>query len=51
MVVAGSITFANMGIAMMEPALPMWMYRTMHATEWQQGRLHLSSISLTRNKR
>ncbi|XP_041370275.1 synaptic vesicular amine transporter-like [Gigantopelta aegis] len=34
---AGSITFANMGIAMMEPSLPIWMYETMHAVEWQQG--------------
>ncbi|KAK7508697.1 hypothetical protein BaRGS_00000263 [Batillaria attramentaria] len=34
---AGSITFANMGIAMMEPSLPIWMYRTMGAPEWQQG--------------
>ncbi|XP_067657388.1 synaptic vesicular amine transporter-like [Haliotis asinina] len=34
---AGSITFANMGIAMMEPSLPIWMYETMGAKEWQQG--------------
>lgn len=33
----GSITFANMGIAMMEPSLPIWMYETMHSPEWQQG--------------
>jgi len=34
----GSITFANMGIAMMEPSLPFWMYETMQAPEWQQGK-------------
>ncbi|KAH9524952.1 hypothetical protein Btru_028335 [Bulinus truncatus] len=34
---AGSITFGNMGIAMMEPSLPIWMYKTMHSSEWQQG--------------
>ncbi|XP_025095624.1 synaptic vesicular amine transporter-like [Pomacea canaliculata] len=37
LIAAGSITFANMGIAMMEPSLPIWMYRTMGAPEWQQG--------------
>jgi DHA1 family solute carrier family 18 vesicular amine transporter 1/2 len=26
-----------MGIAMMEPSLPIWMYETMDAPEWQQG--------------
>ncbi|GFR91730.1 synaptic vesicular amine transporter [Elysia marginata] len=34
---AGAVTFGNMGIAMMEPSLPIWMHRTMHASEWQQG--------------
>ncbi|KAJ8317179.1 hypothetical protein KUTeg_005083 [Tegillarca granosa] len=38
LVAAGSITFANMGIAMMEPSLPIWMYETMNAPEWQQGK-------------
>lgn len=37
LIAAGSITFANMGIAMLEPSLPMWMSDTMHAPEWQQG--------------
>lgn len=26
-----------MGIAMMEPSLPIWMYETMNSPEWQQG--------------
>lgn len=33
----GSITFANMGIAMMEPSLPIWMKKVMGADEWKQG--------------
>ncbi|ESO98414.1 hypothetical protein LOTGIDRAFT_114606 [Lottia gigantea] len=37
LIAAGSITFANMGIAMMEPSLPIWMYETMHSEEWEQG--------------
>lgn len=36
--IAGSITFANMGIAMMEPSLPIWMYETMGSREWEQGK-------------
>ena len=35
---AGSITFANMGIAMLEPSLPLWMLDTMDAPKWQQGK-------------
>ncbi|CAH1784902.1 unnamed protein product [Owenia fusiformis] len=34
---AGAITFANMGIAVLEPSLPLWMFDTMHAQKWQQG--------------
>ncbi|XP_052101406.1 synaptic vesicular amine transporter-like [Mytilus californianus] len=46
LIAAGSITFANMGIAMMEPSLPIWMYETMDAPEWQQGAAFLpASIS------
>ncbi|XP_069140414.1 synaptic vesicular amine transporter-like [Argopecten irradians] len=46
LIAAGSITFANMGIAMMEPSLPIWMYETMNAPEWQQGAAFLpASIS------
>ncbi|XP_067003907.2 synaptic vesicular amine transporter isoform X2 [Anabrus simplex] len=36
-VAAGAITFANMGIAMLEPSLPIWMMDTMKADRWQQG--------------
>ena len=35
----GAITFGNMGIAMMEPSLPIWMYKTMHSKEWEQGKI------------
>jgi DHA1 family solute carrier family 18 vesicular amine transporter 1/2 len=34
---AGAITFANMGIAMMEPSLPIWMINTMNSQNWQLG--------------
>lgn len=37
LVAAGSITFGNMGIAMLEPSLPLWMIDTMQARKWQQG--------------
>lgn len=33
----GSITFANIGMGMMEPSLPIWMMDTMKADRWQQG--------------
>ncbi|KAJ4441623.1 hypothetical protein ANN_11479, partial [Periplaneta americana] len=36
-VAAGAITFANMGIAMLEPSLPIWMMDTMNADRWEQG--------------
>ncbi|KAK3094299.1 hypothetical protein FSP39_000030, partial [Pinctada imbricata] len=46
LIAAGSITFSNMGIAMMEPSLPIWMLETMKAPEWQQGAAFLpASIS------
>ncbi|CAB0035186.1 unnamed protein product [Trichogramma brassicae] len=32
-----AITFANMGIAMLEPSLPIWMMDTMGASRVQQG--------------
>ncbi|KAF3827955.1 hypothetical protein GH733_001190 [Mirounga leonina] len=32
-----SICFANMGIAMLEPALPIWMMETMCSRKWQLG--------------
>jgi len=34
---SGAITFANMGIAMLEPSLPIWMIDTMNASKVQQG--------------
>ncbi|EFN70897.1 Synaptic vesicular amine transporter [Camponotus floridanus] len=43
---AGAITFANMGIAMLEPSLPIWMMDTMGASRWKQGATFLpASIS------
>lgn len=33
----GAITFANTGIAMLEPSLPIWMMDTMGAERWEQG--------------
>nr|CAH0112110.1 unnamed protein product [Daphnia galeata] len=36
-VAAGAITFGNMGIAMLEPSLPIWMMDTMCAPKWQLG--------------
>ncbi|KAK9874979.1 hypothetical protein WA026_005795 [Henosepilachna vigintioctopunctata] len=36
-IAAGAITFANLGIAMLEPSLPIWMMDTMKADRWQQG--------------
>ena len=42
----GAITFANMGIAMLEPSLPIWMIDTMDAARWKQGATFLpASIS------
>uniref|UniRef100_A0A8D1RK50 Solute carrier family 18 member A2 n=1 Tax=Sus scrofa TaxID=9823 RepID=A0A8D1RK50_PIG len=37
LIAAGSICFANMGIAMLEPALPIWMMETMCSPKWQLG--------------
>ncbi|KAH0516157.1 Synaptic vesicular amine transporter [Microtus ochrogaster] len=37
LIAAGSICFANMGIAMLEPALPIWMMETMCSRKWQLG--------------
>ncbi|XP_076759185.1 vesicular monoamine transporter [Xylocopa sonorina] len=43
---AGAITFANMGIAMLEPSLPIWMMDTMGASRWKLGATFLpASIS------
>ncbi|VDL89669.1 unnamed protein product [Schistocephalus solidus] len=32
-----SLTFGNMGIAVLEPALPMWMKKHMNSDNWEQG--------------
>jgi DHA1 family solute carrier family 18 vesicular amine transporter 1/2 len=46
LIAAGAITFANMGIAMMEPSLPIWMINTMHSENWQLGAAFLpASVS------
>lgn len=46
LVAAGALTFANMGIAVLEPSLPLWMMDTMNATNWEQGAAFLpASIS------
>ncbi|MEE6486708.1 hypothetical protein FKM82_014682 [Ascaphus truei] len=37
LIAAGSICFANMAIAMLEPALPIWMMETMCSRQWQLG--------------
>ncbi|GFU00709.1 synaptic vesicular amine transporter [Nephila pilipes] len=37
MVAAGAITFSNIGIAVLEPSLPLWMMDRMNASKWQQG--------------
>ncbi len=43
---AGAITIGNMGIAMMEPSLPIWMITTMKSENWQLGAAFLpASIS------
>ncbi|GAU94301.1 hypothetical protein RvY_06099 [Ramazzottius varieornatus] len=37
LIAAGSIMFANMGIAMLEPSLPIWLRETVKASAWQTG--------------
>ncbi|XP_054434736.1 chromaffin granule amine transporter isoform X1 [Pteronotus mesoamericanus] len=37
LVAAGALCFANMGVAMLEPTLPIWMMQTMCSPEWQLG--------------
>ncbi|CAH8636240.1 unnamed protein product [Schistosoma haematobium] len=37
LVAAGSITFGNLGMSVLEPTLPLWMKTRMNSTEWQQG--------------
>uniref|UniRef100_A0A8C3TL08 Solute carrier family 18 member A1 n=1 Tax=Chelydra serpentina TaxID=8475 RepID=A0A8C3TL08_CHESE len=43
---AGALCFANMGVAMLEPTLPIWMMQTMCSPKWQLGMAFLpASIS------
>ncbi|XP_062273052.1 chromaffin granule amine transporter [Scomber scombrus] len=43
---AGSLCFANMGVAILEPTLPIWMMQTMCSPKWQLGMAFLpASIS------
>ncbi|XP_030215662.1 chromaffin granule amine transporter [Gadus morhua] len=43
---AGSLCFANMGVAILEPTLPIWMLQTMCSSKWQLGMAFLpASIS------
>ncbi|KAK9521966.1 hypothetical protein VZT92_018468 [Zoarces viviparus] len=43
---AGSLCFANMGVAILEPTLPIWMMQTMCPPKWQLGMAFLpASIS------
>ncbi|XP_044298968.1 chromaffin granule amine transporter [Varanus komodoensis] len=37
LIAAGSICFANMGVAILEATLPIWMMQTMCSPEWQLG--------------
>ncbi|XP_006884961.1 PREDICTED: chromaffin granule amine transporter [Elephantulus edwardii] len=37
LVAAGSLCFANLGVAILEPTLPIWMMQTMCSPEWQLG--------------
>ena len=37
LIASGAITFANMGIAMLEPSLPIFMMDRMDAAKWQLG--------------
>nr|AVK72315.1 synaptic vesicular amine transporter [Isodiametra pulchra] len=46
LIAAGSITFANMAIALLEPTLPIWMMENMNSEKWQLGAAFLpASVS------
>uniref|UniRef100_A0A8C3U3Y1 Solute carrier family 18 member A1 n=1 Tax=Catharus ustulatus TaxID=91951 RepID=A0A8C3U3Y1_CATUS len=46
LVAAGALCFSNMGVAMLEPTLPIWMLQTMCPPQWQLGMAFLpASIS------
>ncbi|XP_003974671.2 chromaffin granule amine transporter isoform X2 [Takifugu rubripes] len=43
---AGCLCFANMGVAILEPTLPIWMMQTMCSSKWQLGMAFLpASVS------
>ncbi|ELK04923.1 Synaptic vesicular amine transporter [Pteropus alecto] len=46
LIAAGCICFANMGIAMLEPALPIWMMETMCSRKWQLGMVDSSMMPI-----
>ncbi|XP_071487419.1 synaptic vesicular amine transporter-like [Diadema antillarum] len=46
LIAAGAITFGNMGIALLEPSLPLYMLDKMEAEKWQLGAIFLpASVS------
>ncbi|XP_075766992.1 chromaffin granule amine transporter isoform X1 [Pelodiscus sinensis] len=46
LIAAGALCFANMGVAMLEPTLPIWMMQTMCSPKWQLGMAFLpASVS------
>ncbi|NWH41367.1 VMAT1 protein, partial [Chloropsis hardwickii] len=46
LVAAGALCFSNMGVAMLEPTLPIWMLQTMCSPQWQLGMAFLpASVS------
>uniref|UniRef100_A0A8D0L669 Solute carrier family 18 member A1 n=1 Tax=Sphenodon punctatus TaxID=8508 RepID=A0A8D0L669_SPHPU len=46
LIAAGALCFANMGVAMLEPTLPIWMMQTMCSLKWQLGMAFLpASVS------
>ncbi|XP_030842211.1 synaptic vesicular amine transporter isoform X1 [Strongylocentrotus purpuratus] len=46
LIAAGCITFGNMGIALLEPSLPLYMLDKMEAEKWQLGAIFLpASVS------
>lgn len=43
---SGALCFSNMGVAMLEPTLPIWMMQTMCSPKWQLGRCRALQPSL-----
>ncbi|NWI16605.1 VMAT1 protein, partial [Crypturellus soui] len=41
----GALCFANSGVAMLEPTLPIWMMQSMCSPRWQLGMAFLPSVS------